>query len=65
MEERMISETDVRFVVERGIRSPLPADPVAAPRFSCSAMVRGRWLKVVVAAEEDELVVITVFLLRI
>lgn len=61
MELRKITETEVRFIVERGVRSPEPADPGAALGFRCSGMVRGQWLTVVAAAEVDELIIVTVF----
>lgn len=60
MDRRIILEDEVLLVLQRGVRSPEVADAAAAPRASYRGLVAGRWIRVVVAMEDEEIVVLTV-----
>ena len=60
MRRRLIHEKEVLLVLHRGVRSPEVYDAAAFPRWSYRGFISGRWIKVVVAIEREEIVVLTV-----
>jgi hypothetical protein len=61
MAQRAISENQVRLIVRGGARLPEPAAETSAIRWRYSGRTDGRFLTVIVAQEETELIVITAY----
>jgi len=61
MAERHIREEHVRMIFAAGARAPQPADPGAPTRWRYSGRIEGRFLTVIVADDDDAMVVITVY----
>jgi hypothetical protein len=61
MAERHITEEHVRMIVAAGVRTPELGDPGAPTRWRYGGRLEGRFLTVIVADDEDAMVVITVY----